>query len=659
MKTKYMKFVFGISAIGCAVLLYNHFVGDHLLNTNAVVLNWQMQPDIHRRPLPVRMVNGDFESPDMEGYITYPGSAWAYIPAMNHPDVAAGALDGYVAGWNSIPLYTTPAGYALANHIELQRSFGAAGQSSGQYAEVNVDGRSYLSQSFDTTPGTRLYYSFSHKTRGTAGLHDKMAFFIMDAANSVASSPEQAIRVMDATPDWMSYSGIYFVPQNQTKTQIGFASLNDEAEGNLIDDVKVKTGAYLEVHASSDRSGGFVREGEVLTKRLRIENFGQTNASQITILDRIGFGVEYIGGVKVNGAAVPSSFDAETGTVRIDLSQAIGALDSDQSSMDVSYQVRAALVDETWYSCLNMSQATVSYKDQGYEDLPENAEKLVAYSNVYQIPVLKQQEQTQRGVSLSFEYTNATDWPEHVAVGLFRDDVLLEEVDLNAGNQYSHLFAELGILDENSVLEGMATDSDATLIDDLDVFDYEIRVLGGLENFTIRREMADSKQLILIARYRYLSSQSSSSQSDSKRITTSSAKVANDAQRKSKEDALQKLMVFERLVDDSKLGAAGEVLRYEIEVRNESNEEIQGIWIREYFPEYSNFIGMDAEGSYGIISGKEFGSWFVESLPAGQSKSFYIEVVQDYCLPSDISSHLAYTITDSTQKPWTNDPNGP
>ncbi len=656
-KKKLLSFIV-LSVAGLSVALYFKYVS---LTTEAVDAQWQIPARSDQRPVPVTLDNGSFESPDINTIASGSGVNWAYVRAQNHPEVISGTATEYVHGWNISPLYNVSGSGGTAHIIELQKPDTGRAPDGNQYVELNVDGRMYLSQSFQTTPGTRLYYDFDYKSRGSQT--DSMGFVMKDP--NISPENAQNILELNAGGSWVHYSGRYDVPQNQYVTEIGFRSLNDSAEGNLIDKVEVKTGAYLEAEKTSDRdSQRFVKRGESITYRLRIENFGQTAASRIRIRDRIDSNVEYVGAARVNGVSVPSTFDPQEGVVEIHLEgMSIGDVQSGNSVLEVSYQARAKAEENAAYSVLHSSQATVFYRDMGYEDLPENAEDFFAFSNLYQLPVIRELLTTEMGVSLSFERTNFTDMARTVRVGLYRNDVLIQEADLNAQNHYSYIFSNLEqeyLRETPTHAQGVATpsvasSSDAVLINDLGVYHYDIRILGGLDGFTVRRVEIGPNYTGFVARYMNTAREDSTDRSQGGSIPG-----AGQSRKPEKEKTSESgIRIETRLLDETKLGMEGETLRYEITVSNESFEDVRGIWIRDYFSEYCNFVQADANGRYGMIGNREFANWFIDTLAAKESRTLYLEVVQDHCLPQDIKNEVKYSITGSLTLPWTNDVNGP
>ena len=113
------------------------------------------------------------------------------------------------------------------------------------------------------------------------------------------------------------------------------------------------------------------------------------------------------------------------------------------------------------------------------------------------------------------------------------------------------------------------------------------------------------------------------------------------------------------LEDESKLGEGGETLRYNIYVENVGDKDINGIWIRDFIPRFTNYSSSDELGDYGVISEKEHVTWFIPTLFAGEKKELYLEVVQDYCHPLSIENEIKYKVTGATEKPYVNEPNGP
>lgn len=676
--------VFYLSALGIGAALF-YMGSTTLLATQALNSDWHLQTPNELRPMPIAFVNGSFETPVMHSGMQPSGGHWAYVPAMNHPGVLEGDITEYVHGWNSIPLYAAGASAPYVNCIEMQKPISGYAPDGNQYVEVNVDGRMYLSQTFATTPGSRLYYSFEHKSRGN--LHERMGFVLKDA-NLPLDSADNLLE-LNAGADWMQYVGRYDVPQGQYRTEIGFRSLNDDGEGNLLDHVEVKTGAYLEVAKSSDRdSVGSVRGGETITYRIRVQNYGEISATQVKLRDKIDSNVEYIGGARVNGVAIPSHFDEQQGIVEMDLDEmVVGAIGSESQIMEISYQTRAKEVPQSQYSVLHQSQSTISYKDRGYDTFQGSTEEFVAHSNLYQLAIVRDLLTTEIGVSLGFEHTNYSEIPANVRAGLFRDNTLFMEVDLNESNHYSHIFSDLEYeylrevqnLGGSTPISGQdpqnmpATNSNAGIQYEPAMYQYDIRLLSGLDGFQVRSVQSNAPYFIFMARYLYPSSPGIPSTPSGNGGNSDAAGTGNHTREGRDGRGLESrsgvseettasaanISIATKLSDDSRPGVEGAKLRYEITVRNESDRAVKGIWIRDYFSEYCSFVEVDPWGSYGIIGEQEFANWFLEELDANEEKTFYLVLMQDFCLPDDSSNEVKYIITNEENRPWTNDKNGP
>lgn len=48
------------------------------------------------------------------------------------------------------------------------------------------------------------------------------------------------------------------------------------------------------------------------------------------------------------------------------------------------------------------------------------------------------------------------------------------------------------------------------------------------------------------------------------------------------------------------------ILTYKIVLRNDSEEEIKDVRIRDYLPEHTSFVSVEDEGIYGVIDGQQY-----------------------------------------------------
>lgn len=99
-----------------------------------------------------------------------------------------------------------------------------------QLLELNAKSRGRIYQDFETTPGSTIRWSFSHRARrGTDALE-------MLLGSPSDTSIAESVRIDE---QWTRYEGTYHVPAGQWTTRIEFNSLEDSHLGNLLDAISV------------------------------------------------------------------------------------------------------------------------------------------------------------------------------------------------------------------------------------------------------------------------------------------------------------------------------------------------------------------------------------------------------------------------------------
>ena len=262
-KNSHIKFYGKVSA-GLVVLflpfiLLSKDSNKWLVEANAIMqqgTDAYYQADI---PRPIHFKNGNFEEPMMTS-----SDDWQYVPAMNDPKVLNQSTNYYVENWSVYPNFTVDPTAEFKNAIELRKD--NLNFERGQFIELNTDGPTTLSQVFYTTPRSRLFYSFLYKKR-VSNLEKIAVFFTYPnemyfrpvgtgsfTSNNGLVNDIKIVKKLNAPDEWTRYTGMYIVPEGQYQTEFGIKSLSNVNEnmGNLIDDVNVSTGAYLEVTKSSD-----------------------------------------------------------------------------------------------------------------------------------------------------------------------------------------------------------------------------------------------------------------------------------------------------------------------------------------------------------------------------------------------------------------------
>lgn len=190
-------------------------------------------PDAHEctysvSNLPIAVVNGSFEDPDIDFSRDLFAQQWGRFP-----NVAVTIQDSNVNGWST----TAPDG-----RIEMwQDGFNRVDAFNGsQFAEINANGTGALYQDVATTPGTTMVWSFAHRGRYGADTIEL----------NIGPSNGALTTVRTLTTDrngWVVYTGEYEVPSGQTETRYEYQAVstasNNTTIGNFLDNIQfsVKT----------------------------------------------------------------------------------------------------------------------------------------------------------------------------------------------------------------------------------------------------------------------------------------------------------------------------------------------------------------------------------------------------------------------------------
>ncbi len=185
-------------------------------------------PDAHEcflntNSLPIAVVNGSFEDPDIDFSSSIISQKWG-----NPPHAAVTFNQGDVNGW----LTTAPDG-----RIEIwQSGHGGFHSFNGeQHAEINANGFGALYQDISTTPGSTMTWSFAHRGRGGA---DTIQLNIGPASGALTT-----VQTMTTDrDDWVVYTGEYVVPSGQTETRFEYQAVatayNNISIGNFLDNIQ-------------------------------------------------------------------------------------------------------------------------------------------------------------------------------------------------------------------------------------------------------------------------------------------------------------------------------------------------------------------------------------------------------------------------------------
>ncbi|MEM7799386.1 MAG: hypothetical protein AAF633_09365 [Chloroflexota bacterium] len=173
--------------------------------------------------LPIAVVNGSFEYPDIDFNLDLTLQRWGGLPHM-----ATTFADSNVQGWSTT---------ASDGRIEIWQSGHAhvAPNQGEQHAEINANGMGALYQDVSTTPETTMIWSFAHRGRGGP---DTIQLNIGEAGGTLTT-------VQTMTTDrsgWVVYSGEYVVPAGQTVTRFEYEAVStgsgNNTVGNFLDDIQ-------------------------------------------------------------------------------------------------------------------------------------------------------------------------------------------------------------------------------------------------------------------------------------------------------------------------------------------------------------------------------------------------------------------------------------
>lgn len=600
------------------------------------------EPHNNFRPNTIHIVNGSFEMPQISSrFYPYNSGSWNYIPAMNeltggaslsNTSSAINALGNqsgggtgsraslsYVDGWNAVPSSTvTHIIPRFANYIEVQRAgansnFPSTAADGQQYIELDADQPSYVYQTMQTTPGSRLYYSFNLRNRGGSG---RVKVYVKGSDASRGNATQD---IETHSSHWEHYEGVYTVPEGQYRTDIGFESMSEEtaARGNLLDHVEVRTGAYLEVNKSSSVLGEEVLGGTIYTYTLHIENFGQTDADQLIVTDQLDGDVDFIGNAKKDGVDFTGvSYDEEHKKVLFHLSgDTIGNVDANHHSMDLSYQVR---VKDTATEGEIKSQASIDYHDANQD----SSARGIFYSGVDIVHIGRRPAVAQGSIRVQWNQLMPTLVNSGLDVQLYRNgEIYGWPVHIDAMTQWEYHWNNL--VDENNTTSV-----------------WTVRLLNSVENYQLDIENIRPREWVIRANF---SNPGSNTQD----------RIVDDVH------SQERVKVLYSLTNPEDQNIEGRILHYKIRVKNDTSQTARGIWIRDVMPLYTHFDAVDTQGEYGVIEGREHATWFVDRLLPGEEKEFWVDILQDFCCPEIQVNQVNYELTGNENRPYVNDPVGP
>lgn len=177
--------------------------------------------------VPVAVVNGSFENPDVDKTYTLASKQWGSLP-----QTAVSYKSSMVEGWSTT---------ATDAEIEIWQSGfnGVPAYRGDQFAEINANQTAALYQDITTTPGSVMYWSFAH--RGRIGV-DTIALQV--GAPQGPSYTTLGTFKTDSNA-WAVYEGNYTVPAGQTKTRFFYQAVatanGNTTTGNFLDDIQFYT----------------------------------------------------------------------------------------------------------------------------------------------------------------------------------------------------------------------------------------------------------------------------------------------------------------------------------------------------------------------------------------------------------------------------------
>lgn len=188
--------------------------------------------------VPVAVVNGSFEAPDVNKTYALASKQWGSLP-----QTAVSYKASMVEGWSTT---------ATDAEIEIWQSgfSGVPAHRGVQFAEINANQSAALYQDITTTPGSKMRWSFAH--RGRTGV-DTIALKV-----GPPQGPHTTLGTFQTgTSAWKVYQGEYTVPNGQTKTRFFYVAVatanGNTTTGNFLDDIQFFTTTRCQL--DSDRDG--------------------------------------------------------------------------------------------------------------------------------------------------------------------------------------------------------------------------------------------------------------------------------------------------------------------------------------------------------------------------------------------------------------------
>lgn len=374
------KSMFILLAITSSILCLLYIVITQNIFVNA---SEEFKPvnTIENVPKHINIINGDFENPKIR-------ASWSYMKAMNTYLEGESYLDTWNIGNRPSTLLATSStatSSAAMGHIDFfdyieLKNIPRNGNASNQSLELVAERPIYIYQNFETSPKTRIYINFDYfSPRGNL---DAINVYL---ANKDEEKDDSNI-IFNARADrnWKNETLISESLDNQFENSIAFFSEGSTAMvGVNIDNIDIKTPAYLVTNKSSDFNILDLKDVNKVKYTLKIKNYGQVPASLKKITDMLDSRVSSIAELSFDGRN-NISYSIEDKKLILDLGN--GFLLEPDKSVELSYTVNISSNNFKENLENTKTQATILYSD-----VPFNIEieDLKAYSNVYEQQIYK------------------------------------------------------------------------------------------------------------------------------------------------------------------------------------------------------------------------------------------------------------------------------
>lgn len=389
-------------------------------------------------PKHINLINGTFEEPEIN-------TVWAYIRPMNmHTE-----NETYIEGWN-IACNETDIEKAssseigenrpekedintgkfsdFSNYVELKK-LDYTSNNPNQSLELVSEEPVYVYQNFETTAKQKLYINFDYRSSMTD--NEKLKVYM--AEKDEARNESNLIFEKNATTDWKNQTLTYTIPEGREESSIGFFTEERDyrTSGVNIDNVDIKTGAYLLVEESSNKALANIKDGNSIRYNIKIKNYGQLAAGSLSLFDILDGSIKSISELKLGEQAI-SSYSVEDNRLKINLDSRL--LIEPNEEINVSYvaQIDSDKLSKALYDI--KTQMQVNYRDYAYGEL-RGEDK--AYSNVYEQQIYKTMEEKNNDVAENISNINSSDSNRFVSLSDKADKEKKLEIETKLENPAS------------------------------------------------------------------------------------------------------------------------------------------------------------------------------------------------------------------------------